>query len=75
MYTKCPECSTVFRISDAQLLAANGKVRCGHCKHVFNALDRLLMDLPTGEPPPASDEHFLTSTMEREVGEIDISDI
>ncbi|UCE90626.1 MAG: zinc-ribbon domain-containing protein [Pseudomonadota bacterium] len=75
MYTKCPECSTVFRISDTQLMAASGKVRCGHCKHVFNALDRLLMDLPTGEPPPGSDEHFLTSTTEREAGEIDIDNI
>lgn len=55
MYTKCSECSTVFRISDAQLLAANGKVRCGHCKHVFNALDRLLLDVPTGEPALGGD--------------------
>lgn len=56
MYTQCPNCNTVFRISAQQLKAAGGRVRCGHCSHVFNALEKLLEHLPPGytpgTPPP-----------------------
>ena len=58
MYTQCPNCNTVFRISAPQLKAAGGRVRCGHCSHVFNALDKLLEHLPPGytpgTPPPSA---------------------
>ncbi len=37
--TRCPECQTSFLITEDQLLAANGKVRCGACMHVFQAED------------------------------------
>ncbi|MFK0570965.1 DUF3426 domain-containing protein [Endozoicomonas sp.] len=33
----CPHCKTTFRITNAQLKAANGSVRCGSCLQVFNA--------------------------------------
>ena len=36
--TRCPHCKTSFRITDAQLRAANGSVRCGSCLQVFDAL-------------------------------------
>jgi len=42
MKTRCPGCETVFRITPAQLKARAGKVRCGQCQSVFNALDSLL---------------------------------
>jgi predicted Zn finger-like uncharacterized protein len=42
MKTRCPNCQTVFRITSEQLNARAGKVRCGHCRKVFNALDNLL---------------------------------
>ncbi len=38
MYTQCPYCDTLFRINIPQLKAAHGKVRCGHCTRIFNAL-------------------------------------
>ncbi len=38
MYTECPNCQTVFRVSAQQLRAAAGKVRCGRCSQVFDAL-------------------------------------
>lgn len=44
MKTYCPNCQTVFRITAEQLRLRVGKVRCGQCQHVFNALDRLLDD-------------------------------
>ena len=35
--TRCPKCQTTFRVTQAQLRAAGGSVRCGSCLHVFNA--------------------------------------
>lgn len=35
--TRCPNCATLFRVSDAQLALRGGRVRCGHCSFVFNA--------------------------------------
>ncbi len=37
MVTRCPQCQTAFKITDAQLAIANGAVRCGACLHVFQA--------------------------------------
>lgn len=37
--TRCPHCETRFRVTKKQLAAANGKVRCGHCLQVFNAIE------------------------------------
>ncbi|WP_257294732.1 DUF3426 domain-containing protein [Endozoicomonas sp. YOMI1] len=37
----CPHCQTIFRITHAQLKAANGSVRCGSCLQVFNAMEQL----------------------------------
>ena len=47
MKTRCPGCETVFRVTPAQLKARAGKVRCGQCQSVFDALDSLL-DESTG---------------------------
>ncbi len=41
MYTHCPNCNTHFSITQEYLDIANGKVRCGKCDHVFNALENL----------------------------------
>lgn len=43
--TRCPSCETAFRVTPEQLKVRAGKVRCGHCQSVFNALESLL-DLP-----------------------------
>lgn len=47
MYTRCPKCSTCFRVTERHLAIAKGKVRCGQCKHVFNAPEHAIDDLPT----------------------------
>lgn len=62
LVTLCPACSTSFHISEEQLAARQGKVRCGNCQHVFNALQQIA---DTGQPvfaeaaqavaPPPSD--------------------
>jgi predicted Zn finger-like uncharacterized protein len=62
MFTQCPECQTTFRVSAAMLKAAQGRVRCGRCESVFDALTFLM------EQRQAS----LTSAVD-DVGEIDLS--
>ena len=41
MYTQCPDCATVFRVTADALRAAQGDVRCGVCSTSFNALENL----------------------------------
>jgi len=41
METSCPHCGSRYRISDNQLQAALGRVKCGECEEVFNALQSL----------------------------------
>jgi len=50
VYTRCPQCQTVFRITAAQLKAREGKVRCGRCQHVFSADQHLLPKPVSGMP-------------------------
>jgi predicted Zn finger-like uncharacterized protein len=66
--TQCPTCSTRFRVTQDQLDAYHGMVRCGRCDAVFNAIENLYddgpspqLDLPivldeTEEQPHISDE-------------------
>lgn len=42
--TQCPKCMTSFRVTDAQLLIADGAVRCGSCLHIFHAPEHWLDD-------------------------------
>lgn len=42
--TRCPHCSTNFRVGSSQLTAARGMVRCGACLEVFNAARALTRD-------------------------------
>jgi len=41
LVTSCPQCLTAFRVTDEQLAAKDGQVRCGRCQHIFNAHSRL----------------------------------
>jgi len=55
MNTQCPHCQTLFRIEQEQLAAADGRVRCGHCRHVFDARAHLQKELPLeGQPEPGA---------------------
>jgi len=44
--TACPHCSTQFLVEDEQLSLYNGKVRCGNCLNVFNAVDYMVPSIP-----------------------------
>lgn len=45
--TQCPTCNTRFKVTQEQLDAHQGLVRCGHCQAVFNATDYLQDDQPS----------------------------
>lgn len=53
MLTRCPHCETSFRVTHEQLIPRQGRVRCGACYLVFNALESL-SDEPTGVAVPAA---------------------
>ena len=59
MYTRCSHCKAVFRVTMKELTAAQGKLRCGKCASVFNAMDSLSTKLPE-QNDPASDIAFDT---------------
>ncbi len=42
LVTKCASCGTTFRVTQQQLQAHNGKVRCGTCMTVFDGLAALV---------------------------------
>ena len=50
MFTRCPECRTVFHITAAELRAADGTVICGACGVTFDALETLTETSPSGAP-------------------------
>ncbi|MCM8611009.1 DUF3426 domain-containing protein [Accumulibacter sp.] len=53
MRTCCPSCQTVFRVTPEQLRLRAGKVRCGQCRAVFNAIENLV-DGESNAPAPAA---------------------
>ncbi|KZN14677.1 zinc-ribbon and DUF3426 domain-containing protein [Marinomonas sp. TW1] len=52
--TRCPKCSTAFRVSDEVLSMAKGKVRCGQCFHIFDAA-KAVANRPKRTDAPSSD--------------------
>ncbi len=59
LLTKCPHCSTTFRLTSAQLQIAGGAVRCGACYQVFHANEHIVKTAVVEEirqpPPPQPD--------------------
>lgn len=45
--TQCPQCETRFKVSEEQLCAHDGLVRCGRCHEVFNAREHLQDEEPS----------------------------
>jgi len=68
MYTECSSCHTYFKITSAQLKAADGKVRCGSCGEIFNALDSLVEVVPPlGDNKPTNKDAPDSSPMDVDV--------
>jgi predicted Zn finger-like uncharacterized protein len=81
MQTTCPECRTTFRVSQDNLGARRGLVRCGTCNAVFNAYDTLLPELesppaepaPTRSAPPSTPPATELSTLELSESTVPVS--
>lgn len=52
--TRCPSCSTSFKVVADQLRISHGWVRCGQCKEVFDASAHLLPAAPPALLPDVS---------------------
>jgi predicted Zn finger-like uncharacterized protein len=50
LVTRCPSCGTAFRVTEQQLGARAGQVRCGQCDTLFDAIASLSPD-PVTRPP------------------------
>ncbi len=56
LFTRCPNCETVFRVTEQHLKIANGKVRCGACLSIFSAKEHWVRPISSQSPntPPSS---------------------
>ncbi|MCL2829920.1 MAG: zinc-ribbon and DUF3426 domain-containing protein [Betaproteobacteria bacterium] len=54
LYTRCTFCFRAFRITEEQLAARKGQVRCGKCQAVFNAHDHLIRKTEPEKPEPGA---------------------
>ena len=75
--TQCPHCRTSFRVSQAQLAAAHGVVRCGACLHVFNAAEQLFGPATTSaavKAPSAAAQQFHAGTSSKPAAKKAIDD-
>jgi len=50
--TRCPNCQVLFRVVADQLKLRGGLVRCGSCRHVFDAIGSLAYVDDASMPPP-----------------------
>jgi predicted Zn finger-like uncharacterized protein len=75
MFTTCTNCKTRFRLTAAQLTAAQGQVRCGQCHEVFDAYEALEgADLPPQMPMQAEPEISSAEPTDTPDGPIQIDD-
>ena len=55
MLTRCPGCTTTFRVTPEQVKVRHGKVRCGRCQNIFDAIE-FLVDAPLAASPAPEPE-------------------
>jgi predicted Zn finger-like uncharacterized protein len=62
LLTRCPACTTVYRVVPDQLRISQGWVKCGQCGDIFDATQHLIqtatvpLDVPAVPPPVVPDE-------------------
>lgn len=57
LYTRCPHCETVFRVTTRHLQASGGQVRCGRCSSVFDAFASLSAKTPADSERALTPQH------------------
>ena len=56
LITRCPFCSTLFKVAPDQLLISEGWVRCGQCREAFDASLQLLPQQAAEAAPDSADD-------------------
>ena len=85
MQTQCPHCETRFRVTESQVNAADGFVRCSVCEEVFNAFEVAEQDeyqpsllipdtSPEDQQPAPDDEPTAEQSADDEAGTFDLSE-
>ena len=65
LVTRCPACTTTFKVVRDQLRISDGWVRCGRCSNVFDAtLD--LHETPDGAPAPVQGSGYMPGLVEQQ---------
>lgn len=65
LVTRCPACTTTFKVVRDQLRISDGWVRCGRCSNVFDAtLD--LHETADGSPPPVQGSGYMPGLVEQQ---------
>lgn len=72
MYTRCPNCQQAFSVTAEILQQAAGRVRCGSCAHVFDALDGLSEGPPRAGAPADEQERSFRAALEELGGDANI---
>ncbi|PKO43274.1 MAG: hypothetical protein CVU30_07875, partial [Betaproteobacteria bacterium HGW-Betaproteobacteria-3] len=54
LITRCPACTTTFKVVPDQLRISEGWVRCGQCAHIFDASVHLQDDAAVVGTPSAA---------------------
>jgi predicted Zn finger-like uncharacterized protein len=62
--TLCPQCATRFKVSEEQLDAHDGMVRCGRCQNAFNAREYLQEEEPSPQLSLLIDEEPAAVTVD-----------
>lgn len=59
LLTRCPACSTIYRVVRDQLRISQGCVKCGQCGDIFDATQHLVqseqVSLPAAQSPPVDE--------------------
>ncbi|MBV1931776.1 MAG: DUF3426 domain-containing protein [Porticoccaceae bacterium] len=67
--TRCPHCSIAFYVTNAQVLAAEGTVRCGICLSLFDANENPVVSNNNIDTKPAPDDKLQESEPALELSE------
>jgi predicted Zn finger-like uncharacterized protein len=67
LVTRCPHCTTAFRVGLTQMSAADGVVRCGVCNQIFHA-DKHLVETPLSDSPSGLTESYVRELLEEFIG-------
>jgi predicted Zn finger-like uncharacterized protein len=71
MLTRCPKCETLYRLTNDQIEAAGGKVRCSRCYSVFNAIEHIQQTEPreTSSSQPETDGSVIAQPKPDRIGQ------